>query len=76
LLAAVYLIAMRRPAGWYAALIGALSAGIIGFATQTVRNATYDYLYQGLMGLAIVVTLLIPYVKERLVDVDKISTDE
>lgn len=68
LVAAIYLLALRKKSGWYAALAGGLSISIVGFATQTVRTATYDYLYQGLMGLAIVVTLLIPYFKERLVD--------
>ncbi len=68
LLAAIYLLAMRKPAGWYAALIGAVNAGLLGFVTQTVRTATYDYLYQGLMGLVILITLLIPVVKARLLD--------
>lgn len=68
LLAAIYFLAMRTRVGWYLALFGAASAGLIGFATQFVRTATYDYLYQGLMGLAIVITLLIPAAKKRLVD--------
>lgn len=68
LLAAIYFLAMRTSVGWYLALFGAATTGLIGFATQYVRTATYDYLYQGLMGLAIVITLLIPAVKSRLID--------
>jgi len=68
LIAAIYLLALRKKSGWYAALFGATSAGLVGFATQFVRTATYDYLYQGLMGLAIVITLLVPFVKDMMVD--------
>lgn len=68
LVAAIYLLAQRKKSGWYAALFGGLNIAIVGFATQIVRTATYDYLYQGLMGLAIVLTLLIPYVKASLID--------
>lgn len=71
LLVAIYLLATRKKSGWYLALIAATGAGIMGFATQVVRTATYDYLYQGLMGLAIVITLLIPYVKQSLIDEDE-----
>lgn len=68
---AIYFVATRKMSGYYLALIGGASAGFIGFVTQYVRTATYDYLYQGLMGLAIVVTLLIPVVKARLTTEEK-----
>ncbi len=67
---AIYFIAMRNIAGWYLALFSAIGIGIMGFVTQTVRTATYDYLYQGLMGLAIIVTFLIPVVKQRILEKD------
>ncbi len=68
---AIYYVARRKMTGYYLALIGGASAGFIGFVTQYVRTATYDYLYQGLMGLALVITLLIPVVKARLVQEEK-----
>lgn len=70
LVAAIYLLALRRESGWYTALAGGLAASIIGFATQTVRTATWDYFYQGLMGLAIVIPLLLPAVKRRMVQAE------
>lgn len=65
---AIFFIAQRHIAGWYMALMSGLGVMIMGFATQTVRTATYDYLYQGLMGLAILVTFLIPVVKARIIE--------
>lgn len=64
----IYFIAQRHIAGLYMALVSGLGVMIMGFATQTVRTATFDYLYQGLMGLAILVTFLIPVVKARILD--------
>ncbi len=67
LIAAIYFMSLRKEIGWYLAMAGGLAAMVTGFSTQYVRTATYDYLYQGLMGLGIVVILLIPVVKERMV---------
>lgn len=68
LILAIYFIGMRSIKGWYLALFAGAATGLMGFATQYVRTATYDYLYQGLMGLAIVVTFLIPVIKERIIN--------
>ncbi|MGD9677571.1 MAG: hypothetical protein AB7V16_04265 [Vulcanibacillus sp.] len=70
LIIAIYYVGMRSIKGWYIALIAGTAAGLIGFATQTVRTDTLDYLYQGLMGLALVVTFLIPAVKARMIEKD------
>lgn len=66
LIAAIYLLALRKKSGWYAAMFGAANIGLIGFATGYVRTATLDYVYQGLMGAAIVITLLIPVVRKYM----------
>jgi len=66
LVAAIYLLALRKKSGWYAAMFGAANVGLIGFATATVRTATLDYFYQGIMGTLIVITLLIPAVRKHL----------
>lgn len=66
LVAAIYLLALRKKSGWYAAMFGAANVGLIGFVTATVRTATLDYLYQGVMGAVIVITLLIPAVRKHL----------
>ncbi|MCZ7552428.1 MAG: hypothetical protein B6D39_06865 [Anaerolineae bacterium UTCFX2] len=65
---AIYQLAMKRMAGWYTAMIGALITVVASAATHYVRHATNDYLFGTLMGLSIVVMLLIPFFKERLVE--------
>lgn len=65
-IAAIYLLGNRKLSGWYYALIGAWVAIIAGGATHYVRHATNDYLYNVLMGVSLVVMLLIPVFKQRL----------
>ncbi len=66
ILIAIYFITIGRKIGWYFAIIVASSTSFIGFIMQTVRTDTHDFLYQGLMGLALLITLLLPTVKQRL----------
>lgn len=68
-IAAIYLLGRRRESGWYAAIIGGLVAFVVSGATHYVRHATLDYLYGSLMGLSIVIMLLIPVFKTRLLTV-------
>ncbi|RJP52315.1 MAG: hypothetical protein C4557_06510 [Anaerolineaceae bacterium] len=65
-IAAIYLLGNRKLSGWYYAYIGAWVAIIAGGATHYVRHATNDYLYNVLMGVSLVVMLLIPVFKQRL----------
>ncbi len=65
---AIYFVARRHIAGWYMAMMSGLGVMIMGFVTQTVRTATFDYLYQGLMGLAILVTFMLPVIKARMLE--------
>ncbi len=63
---AIYKLGNRKLSGWYYGLIGGLVTLIASGATHYVRHATNDYLYGALMGLSIVVMLLIPVFKKRL----------
>lgn len=65
-IAAIYLLGNRKLSGWYYGLIGGLVTLVCSGATHYVRHATYDYLYGALMGLAIVIMMLIPVFKKRL----------
>lgn len=68
LMLSIYQLAMKRMSGWYLGMIGAVITVVASAATHYVRHATNDYLFGTLMGLSIVVMLLIPFFKERLVD--------
>ena len=65
-IAAIYLLGEKKASGWYAGIIGGLVTLVASGATHYVRHATNDYLYGSLMGLSIVVMLLIPLFKQRL----------
>ena len=68
LVGAIYFAATRSKVGWYLAMSGAAAAAAAGIATHLVRATTWDWMFQFLMGLAIIIPLLIPMVKERLVE--------
>jgi hypothetical protein len=65
-IAAIYLLGEKKISGWYAGMIGGLVTLVGSGATHYVRHATNDYLYGALMGLSIVIMLLIPVFKKRL----------
>ena len=65
-IASIYLLGEKKISGWYAGLIGGLVTLVASAATHYVRHATYDYLFGALMGLSIVIMLLIPLFKQRL----------
>jgi len=67
-IAAIYLLGNRKLSGWNYGLIGGLVTLIASGATHYVRHATNDYLYGALMGLSIVIMLLIPVFKQRLLN--------
>ena len=66
--AAIYLLGEKKSSGWYAALIAGLVTLVGSAATHYVRHATNDYLYGALMGLGIVVMLVIPIFRKRLLE--------
>jgi hypothetical protein len=67
-IAAIYLLGEKKISGWYVGLIGGLVTMVGSAATHYVRHATNDYLYGALMGLSIVLMLVIPLFKNRLVE--------
>ena len=66
LILAIPFLALRKRAGWYLALIAALSVFIIDAFTQTIRMKTWDYLYGTLIAAGLLLFLLIPKFKARL----------
>ena len=68
LVAAIYQLGVRNKSGWYLALIGGAVGCLVSGATHYVRHATIDYLLGSLMGLSIVVMMLIPLFKKRLLE--------
>jgi hypothetical protein len=64
----IYKLGNRQLSGWYMGVIGGLVTMVASGATHYVRHATVDYLLGALMGLSIVVMLVIPAFKKRLVE--------
>lgn len=62
----IYLLAMRKEAGWWIALSSSAVTCVVGFLTHYFRHATVDYMLQGFAGLFLVVALLLPMVQEVL----------
>jgi hypothetical protein len=66
LVAAIYKFGVRKESGWYLTLIAGGISLLAGGATHYVRHATIDYLLNAAMGLSLIVMMLIPLFKERL----------
>ncbi|MBT3390461.1 MAG: hypothetical protein HN413_08625 [Chloroflexi bacterium] len=66
LVTAIYKLGTRKLSGWYLTLIAGAITIVVSGATHYVRHATLDYLYGAAMGLSLVVMMLIPFFKERL----------
>lgn len=66
LIVAIYQLGSRKVSGWYLGAIAGSATLAASLATHYVRHATNDYLYGALMGLAVVVLLLIPGIREKL----------
>jgi hypothetical protein len=71
LVAAIYKLGSRQLSGWYLTLIAGAITVIVSGAIHYVRHATLDYLYGAAMGLSLVVMMLIPLFKERLLNAYK-----
>lgn len=67
LIIAIPLLALRLRAGWYLTLISALSILLIDAPAQLIRTSTLDYLYGSLLAIALLIWLLIPAFRHRLV---------
>jgi hypothetical protein len=68
---AIYQLGGRKVGGWYVAITAGLATAGASMATHVIRSTTNDYLYGALFGLAIVVLLVIPQVRERILAAPK-----
>ena len=66
LIVAIYKLGARQKSGYYLTVIGGLVSLIVSGATHYVRHVTFDYALGALMGLSLVVMLIIPFFKDRL----------
>lgn len=66
LVVSIPLLIMRRKAGWYLAVIGAVSILLIDAPAQLVRTNTLDYLYGSLLSIGVLLWLNIPAFRQRL----------
>lgn len=67
----IHFLGMRKRSGWYLALIGGGTTLVANYYTHLIRGTTIDYLLGGTFGLIIVVLMLIPAVRDRLIDEPK-----
>src|SRR5690554_3904623 len=67
LIVSIPLLIMRRRAGWYVAVVAALAILLIDAPTQIIRTNTNDYLYGSLLAIGLLLWLLLPAFRERLI---------
>jgi hypothetical protein len=63
---AIPLLAMQKKIGWWMTVIAAFSILAIDAPTQLIRTSTLDYLYGSLLAAGLLLWLLIPSFKRRL----------
>lgn len=61
----------RRTLGWYFGLIGGIAVTMANYPTHFIRMNTNDFLLAGVLGTALVISLLIPAFKSRLIGNDE-----
>lgn len=71
LIAAIYKLGTRQKSGYYLTIIGGLVSFVVSGATHYVRHVTFDYALGALMGLSLVIMLMIPLFKDRLLNVQE-----
>lgn len=69
----LYLLAARRPTGWWLGVIGAASILAIDAPTQVIRSVltdtdSLDYLYGSLLSAGLLISLLLPRFRDRLTE--------
>lgn len=67
LMGSIPLLALRKPAGWWLAVIGSTAILLVDAPTQLIRTATLDYLYGTLLAVGALLFLLLPAFKQRLI---------
>jgi hypothetical protein len=68
IIGAIFLLAKRNPKGWWYALFAGVLSIVANYPTQIVRMQTVDFFIGGTLGVLIVICLMIPAFKERLID--------
>jgi hypothetical protein len=68
---AIPLLAVGKKRGWWFAVTGAIAILMINVPTQFFRTKTLDYLYGALLAAGLLIFLLVPYFKKRLVNTDQ-----
>ncbi len=66
MLIAIYHLGQRKQSGVYLAIIAGLATAGASLATHFIRATTLDYLYGTLIGLSVVVMLLVPQIRQRV----------
>lgn len=61
------LLALRKSAGWWLAVISSVAILLIDAPTQLIRTATLDYLWGTLLAIGTLFFLLFPLFRQRLV---------
>ena len=64
---AIYLLAKRDPKGWWLGLGAGVTGMIANFPIQLVRMVTIDFLFTGILALLLVIVLIIPAFKKKLI---------
>ena len=68
-------LAMKKKAGWWLAVIPAITILMINVPTQFIRTKTLDYLYGSLLAAGVLFFTMLPFFKEHLLSSDA-SADE
>jgi hypothetical protein len=63
---AIPLLAVGKRRGWWLAITGAISILMINIPTQIFRTKTMDYLYGAILASGLLIFLLVPALKKRL----------
>jgi hypothetical protein len=69
-------LAMKKKAGWWLAVIPAITILMINIPTQFIRTKTLDYLYGSLLAAGVLFFTVLPYFKERLLGEESPVEDE
>ena len=65
---AIYLLAKRNSKGWWIGMGAGVTGMIANFPTQIIRMVTIDFLFTGILALLLVVALMFPAFKKKLIE--------
>jgi hypothetical protein len=70
-LAGIYMMAKRSRKGWWLLMFAGVAGIVANYPTQIVRMVTTDFLMAGLLGTVLVIALVIPPFKKRLIEEER-----